>query len=90
MRGSGVVRVEHLRGRRERVRAERVFLQDQVIPNLVEGWERHAARDDGSKMIIPLVQPSKNVEDKVAVGDGVAEVGQGVSHALHLVIVDAH
>jgi hypothetical protein len=41
-------------------------------------------------MIVPLVQPSKNVEDKVAVGDGVAKVGQGVGHALHLAIVDAH
>jgi hypothetical protein len=45
------------RGRRERAGAECEFLQDQVIPDLVESRERRAARDDGSKMIVPLVQP---------------------------------
>jgi hypothetical protein len=44
------------------------------------------ARDDGSKMIVSLVQPPKNVEDEVAVGDDATEVG----HALHLTTVVAH
>jgi hypothetical protein len=46
--------------------------------------------DDGSKMIVALVQPSKNNEDEVAIRDGVAKVSQGVDHALHLVTVVAH
>jgi hypothetical protein len=48
------------------------------------------SRDDGSKMIIPLVRAPKNIEDEVAVGDGAAEVAQGVRHALHLVTVVTH
>jgi hypothetical protein len=56
----------------------------------MEGQERRAALDDGTKMIIPLVQPPKNIEDEVAVRDGAAEVVQGVGHALHLVTVVAH
>jgi hypothetical protein len=54
--GRGVVGVEWLRWRRGCVGAEREFLQDQVFPYPVEGHKRHAACDDGSKMIIPLVQ----------------------------------
>jgi hypothetical protein len=56
----------------------------------VEHWEWHAAQDDGSEMIIPLVQPSEDVEDKVAVGDHMTEVTEGVGHALHLVSVVAY
>jgi hypothetical protein len=41
-------------------------------------------------MIVLLVQPPKNIEDEVAVGDGAAEVAQGVRHALHLVTVVTH
>jgi hypothetical protein len=41
----------------------------------VEGREWRAARDDGPKMIVLLVQPPKNVEDEVTVGDGATEVG---------------
>jgi hypothetical protein len=89
-RSRGVVGVEHLRGRRGRVGADREFLQDQVVSDLMEGQKRHDARDDGSKMIVPVVQPSKNIEDEVAVGDDAAEVNQGVGHALHLATVVAH
>jgi hypothetical protein len=60
---------------RECVGVEREFLQDQVVLDLVEGREQRAARDDGSKMIVLLVQPLKNVDDEVVVGDGVVEVG---------------
>jgi hypothetical protein len=73
-----------------RVRAEHELVQDQVIPDFVEAWERHVARDDASKMIVLLVQPQKNVEDEVAVKDDATEVGLGVDHALHLAIVVAH
>jgi hypothetical protein len=73
-RSMGVVGVERLRGRHGCVRLEREFLQDQVIPNHVEGWERHTTHDDGSKMIVPLVQPLKNIEDKVAIRGGAVEV----------------
>jgi hypothetical protein len=79
-----------LAGWRGCVGAERGFLQDQVILNLVEGRELCAAHNDSSKMIIPLVQPLKNVEDEVAVRDSAVVVGQGVGHALHLVTVVAH
>jgi hypothetical protein len=75
-----------MQGRRGCVGAESDFLQDQIILDLVEVQERHAARDDDTKMIVPLVQSSKNVEDEVAVEDGATEVG----HALHLVTVVAH
>jgi hypothetical protein len=56
----------------------------------VEGRDWRVAHDDGSKMIVPLVQPPKNIEYEVAVGDIAAEVGQGVGHAPHLVIVVTH
>jgi hypothetical protein len=56
----------------------------------VEGRERRAVCDDGLKMIVPLVQPPKTVENEVAIRDGAAEVGQGVGHALHLATVVAH
>jgi hypothetical protein len=56
----------------------------------VEGREWRAVFDDGSKMIIALVQPSKNIEDEVAIRDSAAKVIQGVDHALHLVTVVAH
>jgi hypothetical protein len=41
-------------------------------------------------VIVPLILPLKNIEDEVAVGDGAAEVNQGVGHALHLVTVVTH
>jgi hypothetical protein len=47
----------------------REFLQDKVVPDVVEGRERHAAHDDGTKMIIPLVQSPKNIEDEVMIRD---------------------
>jgi hypothetical protein len=56
----------------------------------VKGWKRRAACDDGSKMIILLVQPPKNVDDKVVVRDGATEVSPGVVRALHLATVVAH
>jgi hypothetical protein len=51
----------------------------------VEGRERCAARDDGSKVIVSFDQPLKNLEDEVVVRDGTAKVG----HALHLATVVA-
>jgi hypothetical protein len=56
----------------------------------VEGRECCVPRDDGSKMIVSHVQPLKNVEDEVVVGDGAVEVDKGVGHTLHLAIVAAH
>jgi hypothetical protein len=56
----------------------------------VEGQEQHATRDDGSKMIVLLVQPLKNIEDEVAIKGYVVEVAQGVGHALHLATVVAY
>jgi hypothetical protein len=41
-------------------------------------------------MTILLVQPLKNVEEEGVVGDCVAEVTLGVSHALHLATVVTH
>jgi hypothetical protein len=35
----------------------------------MKGRERHAVHDDGSKTIVPLVQPLKNIEDEVMVKD---------------------
>jgi hypothetical protein len=89
-RGRSVVGVECLQGRCERVEAEREFLQDQATSDLVEGRERRVACDDGSKMIVSLVQPLKNIEEEVAVGDDAAKVGQVVGHALHLATVVVH
>jgi hypothetical protein len=86
----GVVGVEHMRGTRERVGAERGLLQDHLISDLVEGQERCATCDEGSEMIVPLVQPFKDIEDEVTVEDHVTEVIEGVSHALHLAKVFAH
>jgi hypothetical protein len=56
----------------------------------VQGQERRGAGDDGLEIIIPLIQPLKNVEDKVAVKDHAVEVAEGVSHALHLAKVVTH
>jgi hypothetical protein len=56
-RGRSVIGVERLRVRREHVKVEREFLLDQVVQELVEGWEWCDACDDSSKMIVPLVQP---------------------------------
>jgi hypothetical protein len=46
--------------------------------------------DDGTKLIIPCVQPSKNIEDEVVVGDHTTEIAEGVGHALCLMTVVAH
>jgi hypothetical protein len=73
-RSRSVVGIERLQGRRGRVKVKRDLLLDHVISNLVEGREWHAACDHGSKMIIPLVQPLKNIEDEVAVRYCAAEV----------------
>jgi hypothetical protein len=89
-RSRGVVGVERLRGRDGRIRVECEFLQDQVIPDLVEDLERRVACNDGSKMIVPLVQPLKNIEDEVTVGYGTSKVAQGVGHTLHLATVVTH
>jgi hypothetical protein len=70
----GVVGVECLRGRCGRAGPLCEF-QDQVIPDLVESRERRVALDDGSNMIVPLVQPPKNIEDEVEVRDGATEIG---------------
>jgi hypothetical protein len=58
--------------------------------DLVQDWERRAAHDDDSKMIVPLVQPLKNIEDEIAVEDYAAEVIHGVGHALHLETIVTH
>jgi hypothetical protein len=42
------------------------------------------------KMIVPLVQPLKNIKGEVAVRDGLAEDGQGVGQALHLATIVNH
>jgi hypothetical protein len=47
-------------------------------------------RDDGSKMIVPLVQPPKNIEDEAAVKDNAYGVSHGVGHTLHLATIVAH
>jgi hypothetical protein len=41
-------------------------------------------------MIVPLVQPLKNIEDEIAVEDYAAEVIHGVGHALHLETIVTH
>jgi hypothetical protein len=41
-------------------------------------------------MIVPLVQPLKNIEDEAAVKDNTYGVSHGVGHALHLVTIVAH
>jgi hypothetical protein len=41
-------------------------------------------------MIVPLVQPLKNVEDEAAVKDNAYGVSHGVGHALHLATIVAH
>jgi hypothetical protein len=56
----------------------------------VDGLEQRVVRDDGSKMIIPLVQPLKNAEEEVVVRDYAVKVAQGVSNALHLTTIVAH
>jgi hypothetical protein len=70
----GVVGVECLRGRCGCVGPLCEF-QDQAVPDLVESQERRVALDDGSNMIVPLVQPPKNIEDEVEVRDGATEIG---------------
>jgi hypothetical protein len=45
--------------------------------NLMEGQEWCVAHDDRLEMIVLLVQPSKDVEDKVAVGDHAVESPRG-------------
>jgi hypothetical protein len=52
-------------GQAKRVMAELEFLQDQVTPDLVEGWERHAAHDVGTKVIVSLVQPQRMLRMKL-------------------------
>jgi hypothetical protein len=52
----------------------------------VKGREWRAAHDDDKKMIVPFIQPLKNIEDEVAIRDSTAEVG----HAFHLVTVVTH
>jgi hypothetical protein len=88
--GLGVVRVEYLQRSHRCVGAERDLLQDQLILDLMEVWERRVAHDGGSKMIVLLVQPSKDIEDEVAVEDHAAEVTEGVGCALHLATVVPH
>jgi hypothetical protein len=56
----------------------------------VEGQEWCDAHDDDSEMIVPLVQPSKNVEDEIAAREHAAQIAKGEGHALHLVAVVAH
>jgi hypothetical protein len=56
----------------------------------MEGRERHATHDDASEMIVPLVQPSKDIEDKVAAGEHSVEVAKGVGHPIHLATVVTH
>jgi hypothetical protein len=41
-------------------------------------------------MVVPLVQPSKNVEDKIAIGDHTNETVKGVNHAHHLATLVTH
>jgi hypothetical protein len=82
--------VKRLQGSHKRVKVECDLLQDQFILDLEEGRERRVVRDDGSKMIVPLVQPSKNVEDKIAIGDHTNEIVKGVNHAHHLATLVTH
>jgi hypothetical protein len=41
-------------------------------------------------MIIPLVQPSKDIDDEFVVKDHIAQVTEGVSHVVHPTTVVAH
>jgi hypothetical protein len=45
------------------------LLQDQVIPNLQEGWERRVAPYDGPEVLETRVQASEDVEDEDPVID---------------------
>lgn len=66
------------------------FLQNKIIPDLVESREGTTPRDDGPKMFVPLVQTPKNVEDEGVVGDLTAVIAEGVRHGLHLATVVVH
>jgi hypothetical protein len=51
------------------------LLQDQVIPNLQEGWERRVAPYDGAEVLKPRVQVAEDVEDEDPVVDRRLKVG---------------
>jgi hypothetical protein len=66
------------------------FLEDQIILEFKKTQERMAACDNRPKMLIPLVQAAKNVEDEVPVRDRAVKITEGVRHSLHLAAVLSH
>jgi hypothetical protein len=66
------------------------FLENQIIPEFKKTQKRTAACDDHLKMLIPLVQAAKNVEDEVPVSYRAVKIAKGVRHILHLAAVLSH
>jgi hypothetical protein len=65
------------------------LLQDQVIPNLQEGWEWRVAPYDDAEVLKLRVQVTEDVEDEDedSVIDTRPEVGQSIHHVLELAAV---
>src|SRR6266540_7374738 len=55
--------------------------------DLGEGGERHCPRDPSLHVVVPPVEATKEVEDERTIRDRLAEVTEGVRHALHLAAV---
>jgi hypothetical protein len=43
------------------------LLEQQVITDVMEGGERHSLLEEGLEVDVPLVRPSKKVEDEGAI-----------------------
>jgi hypothetical protein len=60
------------------------LLEQQVAADVVEGGERDNSLEEGLEMVVPLVQPLKNVEYNDTIRHRLTEVAEGIGHALHL------
>ena len=60
------------------------FCQAKISTHISEGRERFLSSDELCHKLKTLIEPTQDVEHKGAILNGLAEVGEGISHALHL------
>jgi hypothetical protein len=56
----------------------------------MEGWEHDDPFEGDFDVLIPLVQPMKNVEDEGMIRHWLIEVAKGINHAVHLPTIFVH
>lgn len=60
------------------------FVEEEIVPNNLEGGEQNCTLDEGLEMIKSFAQSTKKIEDELTIRDIMAEVTKSIGHCLRL------